>query len=882
VGPVELHQRRGKCSETPAHVRLRCWAETLEGRVLLSNGPDPFPVGLLGQCPALTNEAAVVEQHACICHGPGLGIPDGPRPANPVPVPALLSSPNTLDVQVPATLAPVVFLAVPEPNDSLTEATDLGVIPAGQTATRTDEIGNGSHASRDVDLYRFTVTRPATFTLDVDAQGNRSPLRQHLRLFDEGGKEIACGAAAGTGYVQLHLWLDAGTCYAGVSGEPNTQYDPNIEGSGVASDSVGPYTLSVSAHGSEDMNVNTGVANLSNPQTFQSMILAGSARVNMLAGGDELIQTGSVQISDCAVLDLANNDLAIHATADTRVAVLGQVAAWIKSGYAAGAWNGQGICSSVAQGTLFTGLAVALNDKGDGSPIMRQFAGQSVGINTVLVRYSWNGDMNLNGVVNADDYFLIDSGFSSQKTGYQNGDLNYDGVVNADDYFLIDSAFIGQTGAGAADQPTPTPQQLAWQDMEFTAFTHFGMNTFTAREWGFGTEDPALFNPTAFDANQWVRVLKDAGIKMLILTAKHHDGFCLWPSAYTDHSVKRSPWRDGNGDVVKEVSDACRRGGIKFGIYLSPWDRHESSYGDSPTYNEYYKNQLRELLSNYGQITEVWLDGACGEGPNGKLQKYDWAGYYAVIRELQPNALIAIVGPDIRWVGNETGVARETEWSVQPTSKHPHRKWGWYPAECDVSIRPNWFYHPSDKVKSLPALLDIYHQSVGRNAVLLLNVPPDRRGLIAESDAQRLAQLRASLDETYRTNLAKGKQVIAGSSRDSGHAPQNSLDGDPSTYWAAGQNAPVSIEVDLGTPTTFNCSMIMEHIAIGQRVEEYVLDAYIDGAWQQLVRGTTIGHKKLDRFDEVTTTRVRLTILKSRANPTIREFGLYLAPMAAR
>lgn len=263
----------------------------------------------------------------------------------------------------------------------------------------------------------------------------------------------------------------------------------------------------------------------------------------------------------------------------------------------------------------------------------------------------------------------------------------------------------------------PSPQQLAWQELEFTCFVHFGMNTFTGREWGDGKEDPKLFNPTAFDARQWARACNDAGMKLLILTCKHHDGFCLWPSKHTEHSVKNSPWKGGKGDVVREVSEACREAGLKFGVYLSPWDRNAKTYG-SDAYNDVYKKQLAELLADYGPVTEVWWDGACGEGPNGKRQVYDWDGYVRVVRELAPQAVIFGMGPDVRWVGNESGLARESEWSVLPkrgpgdqTAKDlGHRKYlagaeelVWYPAECDVSIRPGWFYHADqdDKVKTL-------------------------------------------------------------------------------------------------------------------------------------------------------------------------------------
>ncbi|MGA2362361.1 MAG: alpha-L-fucosidase [Candidatus Aminicenantales bacterium] len=310
-----------------------------------------------------------------------------------------------------------------------------------------------------------------------------------------------------------------------------------------------------------------------------------------------------------------------------------------------------------------------------------------------------------------------------------------------------------------AARVVPSERQIAWQSLEFQAFFHFGMDTFTDREWGRGKEDPKLFNPADLDAGQWVEAAKAAGIKGVIVTAKHHDGFCLWPSRFTAHSVKASPWKNGKGDVVREVADACRKAGLKFGIYLSPWDRHEPSYGDSPRYNEHFKNQLRELLTGYGGISEVWFDGACAEGPNGKRQVYDWEGYWSLIRELQPGAVISIMGPDVRWIGNEAGVSRESEWSVipvaqaddRPAAKDPGgiagldamapdlgsltvieetaKKGGrliWYPAQVDVSIRPGWFYHPAEdmKVKTPDHLLDIYYGAVGGNAQLLLNIPP--------------------------------------------------------------------------------------------------------------------------------------------------------------
>jgi len=415
----------------------------------------------------------------------------------------------------------------------------------------------------------------------------------------------------------------------------------------------------------------------------------------------------------------------------------------------------------------------------------------------------------------------------------------------------------------------PSSQQLAWQESELTMFLHFGVNTFTDREWGEGNEDPAIFNPTELDTDQWVSVAKEAGFKYMIITAKHHDGFCLWQSKYTEHSVKNSLWKNGRGDVVRELSESCRKTGLKFGVYLSPWDRHEPTYGDSPAYNQHFRNQLSELLTDYGDVAEVWFDGACGEGPNGKRQEYDWKSYSDLIRKLQPNALIAICGPDIRWVGNEDGVARETEWSVQNGV--------WYPAECDVSIRPGWFWHADqdDKVKSLEHLIDIYYKSVGRNSVLLLNVPPNNRGLIADPDIKRLREFRSVLDRTFAVDFAEGKSAIADSAQ-SGHPAYNAVDGKGDTYWQPEKNMG-SVEIDLGAPYTFNVAMIKEYIALGQRVEAYSIEGYDGKEWRLIVKGTTIGHKKLDQFDDFTGSKIRLNIHSSQGEPLVRKFGIYKA-----
>ncbi|ALS29055.1 alpha-fucosidase [Paenibacillus sp. 32O-W] len=465
-----------------------------------------------------------------------------------------------------------------------------------------------------------------------------------------------------------------------------------------------------------------------------------------------------------------------------------------------------------------------------------------------------------------------------------------------------------------AAQVRPSERQLALQDMEFYAFIHFSVNTFTDREWGTGKEDPAIFNPVRFDADQWVAACHAAGMKGLILTCKHHDGFCLWPSAYTEHSVKNSPWKNGRGDIVKEVSDACRRGGIKFGIYLSPWDRHEPTYGDSPRYNAFFVNQLRELLTNYGDIFCVWFDGACGEGPNGKRQQYDWDAYYAVIRELQPGAVISVCGPDIRWCGNEAGYCRESEWSVVPASLRDNEKIQensqqtddrefarrynsqdrdlgsrdiirhereliWYPAEVNTSIRPGWFYHASedDKVRPLEELLRIYYGSVGGNATFLLNIPPDTRGLIHENDMQRLRELGDVIRTTFRDNLAAHATATA-SEAASGCGPDKLFDGNRDTYWAPEEGTEYAvIDIDLGREVTFDHIVLAEH-RYSQRIEKFRLEVREGGEWKPLCEGTVVGRKRICRFAPVIARFVRLTILESRWCPTLSSFEVYLGP----
>ncbi|HLR31375.1 MAG TPA: alpha-L-fucosidase, partial [Fodinibius sp.] len=469
-------------------------------------------------------------------------------------------------------------------------------------------------------------------------------------------------------------------------------------------------------------------------------------------------------------------------------------------------------------------------------------------------------------------------------------------------YALIDSSESLDAIVAKAARLSPSQRQYEWQKLEFTAFLHFGINTFTDREWGTGKEDPALFNPTNFDADQWMRVLKDAGIKLVILTAKHHDGFCLWPSEYTEHDVASSPWRDGKGDVVKAVAEAADRAGLKFGVYLSPWDRHEPSYGQSEKYNTFFKHQLRELLTNYGKIDEVWFDGAKGDDVD---QTYDWDGYYRLIRELQPEAVIAVRGPDVRWVGTESGYGRETEWSVVPGGPvddkekmksgliKPNvnataedlgsreqlkdaRSLFWYPSEVDVSIRPGWFYHAEEdaQVKSLDKMLDIYYSSVGRNSLLLLNIPPDKRGRIHEADARRLRELRAVLEQTFDENIAKKAAVEA-----EGDNPQNVIDSNIETHWSpVGTSKAATLSFNFEEPKSFNRLMVQENILQGQRVEQFKLEAKVENKWRKIAEGTTIGYKRLLRFPVVTTTQVRLEIEQSRLRPAIAEVGFYKAP----
>jgi alpha-L-fucosidase len=409
----------------------------------------------------------------------------------------------------------------------------------------------------------------------------------------------------------------------------------------------------------------------------------------------------------------------------------------------------------------------------------------------------------------------------------------------------------------------PSPQQVAWQDLEFGVLIHFGPNTFMDREWGDGKADPSVFNPTEFNPEQWVLAAKSAGARYLIMVAKHHDGFCLWPSRYTGYSVKHSPWKDGKGDVVGEVARAARKYGLKFGIYLSPWDRHEPAYENNRKYDEYYRNQLRELATNYGDLVEWWLDGAGSEG-----HIYDFASYVRELRTYQPNTLLFadvsfLSYADIRWVGNESGFATEDNWNVIDRLGYLR----WRPAEADTPLRKlHWFWHPNDEknVKTVDELLDVYHKTVGRGAQLVLGLAPDNRGLLPESDVVRLREFGEAIHRTYSKNLV----------RNDGANP--ALDGNPDTTWTAPQGSHSAvIEIRYDAPITFDRAVTMEWLPDGQRIQKYSIEVREQEGWRPIAGGTTIGHKKIDIFSPVTASAVRLNILSASNAPALREFQLY-------
>lgn len=448
------------------------------------------------------------------------------------------------------------------------------------------------------------------------------------------------------------------------------------------------------------------------------------------------------------------------------------------------------------------------------------------------------------------------------------------------------------TNDPVASSVLPTPRQAEWQRMEYYMFVHFGPNTFTDKEWGSGAEDPDVFCPTALDCRQWAATAKAAGMRGIILTAKHHDGFCLWPSRQSRHTVRESRWRDGRGDVLRELSDACREYGIGFGVYVSPWDRNHPAYG-TPAYNEVFAETLREVLTGYGPVFEQWLDGANGEGPGGKRQEYDWELFHRTIEACQPGVVIfSDVGPGCRWIGNERGEAGETCWSrlcvagFTPGAGAPPADTlncgnvageAWVPGEADVSIRPGWFYSPAtdDRIKSVGELFDIYCASVGRNANLLLNVPADRRGRIPAPDSTRLMELRRVLDDTFRTNLAQGAAVAVHGGKRRG--AQAVADGDFETCWLARERE-AEVELTLAGESVFDLLLLQEYIPRGQVVAQWRAE-YLDpaGRWTQFAAGTTIGYKRIVRFAPVRARKVRIRIDRALGAPALSEIGLFRA-----
>ncbi|HEY4392185.1 MAG TPA: alpha-L-fucosidase [Paenibacillus sp.] len=402
----------------------------------------------------------------------------------------------------------------------------------------------------------------------------------------------------------------------------------------------------------------------------------------------------------------------------------------------------------------------------------------------------------------------------------------------------------------------PSPAQLAWQDKELGLFCHFGMNTFCDQEWGEGIDSPALFNPEQLDARQWVRTAKEAGFRYFVLTAKHHDGFCLWPTSTTDYSVVSSPWKNGQGDVVRECADACREEGIGFGIYVSPWDRHEPCYSDPQKYDDFYCRQLEELLTGYGPLVEIWFDGAGSEG-----REYDWRRIIGLVKQHQPEAMIFNMGaPTIRWVGNEDGLAPYPCWNTAKTAKgsmfsEASLQWlpetpDWVPAECDVPIRKDhWFWHPNDEqsLLTLEQLMDIYYRSVGHGATLLLNVSPDNRGLMPEVDAKRLVEF----GDEIRRRLSHPLAEIKGSGE--------------------------MLELELSEAAVIDHVVLMEDIAYGERVRQYTLEVYADGEWKEIVNGSAIGHKKIDVLSPIHIEKIRFQVNEAAEDPIIRKFAIYFS-----
>ena len=452
--------------------------------------------------------------------------------------------------------------------------------------------------------------------------------------------------------------------------------------------------------------------------------------------------------------------------------------------------------------------------------------------------------------------------------------------------------------------PIPEPKQVEWQQMETYAFIHFGLNTFNDREWGYGDTDPKVFNPTNLDCDQWAQTLVKAGMKGVILTAKHHDGFCLWPFEGTEYSIKNSPWKNGKGNVVKELSEACKKYGLKFAVYLSPWDRHQANYG-TPEYLPYFYAQLHDLLTNYGPVFEVWFDGANGgDGWYGgakdirtidRKNYYNYPRIYEMLDSIQPQAIIfSDGGPGCRWVGNEKGFAGATNWSfLREGEVHPgyeksyELQYGhpdgnqWVPAECDVSIRPGWFYHPEedDRVKSPDQLVDLYYRSVGHNATLLLNFPVDRRGLIHPVDSANAVRFHEMIQQQLKTNLVAGMTPKVSNERGGDFVASALTDDNFDTYWATEDGVTTAdIEFSFDTPTRMNRMMLQEYIPLGQRVKAFVVEYLDKDTWLPVKLNeetTTIGYKRLLRFETVETKGIRIRITDARGPLCLSNVGVY-------
>jgi alpha-L-fucosidase len=469
----------------------------------------------------------------------------------------------------------------------------------------------------------------------------------------------------------------------------------------------------------------------------------------------------------------------------------------------------------------------------------------------------------------------------------------------------LSSILQAQVKSPPAFGPVPSSNQLRWQQMEYYGFIHLSVNTYTDMAWGKGDEDPAIFNPVSLDCRQWARIAKQAGMKGIILTAKHHSGFCLWPSAYTDYSVKNSPWKNGKGDIVREMSEACKEYGLKLGLYLSPWDRNRADYG-KPEYITYFRNQLRELLSNYGEVFEIWFDGANGGsgyygGANetrtiDRTTYYEWSNTYKLVRSLQPKIVIWNDGgdrADLRWVGTEAGYVGETNWSLlDSTGDVPEQmlRYGvengnsWVPGEVNTSIRPEWFYHAKEdtKVKTLPQLMDIYYNSIGRNGTLLLNFPIMPNGLIHPKDEKAVLEFREAVKKSFAINLLKGASAVGSTTwkKDLKYSASKTIDQSPDTYWAAdeGQHT-ASITLNLSKPVSFNRFVAQEYISLGQRVKSFTVETLVNGKWTNIARETTIGYKRILRFKTVRTNKIRFTITDAKANPLISNIEIFNAPL---